>query len=262
MQRRVAVGFVILVVAAAVWFSAAELLWPARAMLVVITAVLPAVAAIQVRVLTQLDPLPRITLYINSILSLWILTAITMIAARAAGFTPALMGLRMPAPATMALWTVIPLGIAGAVYTVVRALGLRESRVLTELLPRTGTEKAIFVAVSLTAGICEELIFRGFLVAAFAAATGSLAIGVVIGAVVFGAMHFYQSAAGLLRATVLGAALTLPLLFAGSIFPAILAHVLIDLIGGLVVPRRSADRGAPLAHPGGNEETRGPPCVV
>lgn len=225
------------VAAAVVWFNASELLWPARVMLVVITAFLPALAAAQVKALAQLDPLPRLALYLNSILSLWILAAITMVAARASGFTPALLGLRMPALGPFLLWTAIPVTSAAVLYGLVKSLGLRESRMLSDLLPQQRSEKAVFVAVSFTAGICEELVFRGFLTAAFAVAFGSLPVAVVLGALVFGAMHVYQSTAGVLRATGMGLALTAPLLFSGSIFPAIVAHVLIDLIGGLMLPR-------------------------
>lgn len=227
----------VLLIAAVAWFTAAELLWPARLMLVVLTAALPAIAAVQVRTLAQLEPFPRLALYLNSILSLWIITALTLIAARASGFTPALLGLRIPDTGSLLIWTAAVLAVAALVYALLKLLKVRESRLLIALLPQTRMEKVVFVAVAFTAGICEELIFRGFLTTAFAAATGSLPVAVVLSALVFGSMHLYQSRAGFVRAAILGITLTLPLLFAGSIIPAMVAHLLIDLIGGLLLPR-------------------------
>jgi membrane protease YdiL (CAAX protease family) len=54
------------------------------------------------------------------------------------------------------------------------------------LLPRSGAEIAGWISLSLTAGICEEVLFRGYLQKQFAALTNSAVIGITISAVLFG----------------------------------------------------------------------------
>ena len=113
----------------------------------------------------------------------------------------------------------------------------REAPVLRELLPVSGPERSLFVALSATAGICEEIVFRGFLIHALTLATGSVTLALLLSSCVFGVVHAYQSPLGAVRAALLGALLALPLVFHGSIVPAILAHTLIDILSGLWLAR-------------------------
>jgi membrane protease YdiL (CAAX protease family) len=50
-------------------------------------------------------------------------------------------------------------------------------------------ELAVWIAVSLSAGFCEEVIFRGYLQRQFSALTGRLWLGVFLQGVVFGLIH-------------------------------------------------------------------------
>jgi len=50
-------------------------------------------------------------------------------------------------------------------------------------------EIAVWIAVSLSAGFCEELIFRGYLQRQFSALTGRLWLGVLLQGTVFGLIH-------------------------------------------------------------------------
>jgi membrane protease YdiL (CAAX protease family) len=95
----------------------------------------------------------------------------------------------------------------------------------------------VFVFVAITAGICEEIIFRGFLLRTLVLGTGITPLAVVLSAGAFGVVHAYQSGAGALRAALLGVLLTVPLLLDGSILSAIVAHTLLDLLSGLWLAR-------------------------
>ena len=59
------------------------------------------------------------------------------------------------------------------------------------LAPRGPLEIALWVAVSVTAGICEESVFRGYLQTQLTAMTGSRPAGVFLAAVAFGVAHLY-----------------------------------------------------------------------
>jgi hypothetical protein len=86
--------------------------------------------------------------------------------------------------------------------------------------------------VSLSAGFSEELIFRGYLIWAFQPLLG-LWGAAALSLVVFAAAHAYHGAAGALAAGVVGAFLTLMVVIFGSLWPAVAAHLLIDLQQGL-----------------------------
>jgi uncharacterized protein len=72
------------------------------------------------------------------------------------------------------------------------ALHARPSDNVVRLMPKTGLELAVFLPLCLTAGICEELIFRGYLQRQLAGLTASAGMGLVLQGVAFGAAHGYQ----------------------------------------------------------------------
>ena len=60
------------------------------------------------------------------------------------------------------------------------------------ILPNGGVEITLWVALSVTAGICEETVFRGYLQRQFIALTKNVPAGILLSAVAFGAAHAYQ----------------------------------------------------------------------
>ncbi len=104
---------------------------------------------------------------------------------------------------------------------------------LRNLLPRSAAEKQRWVWVSLTAGFCEEIIFRGFL---FYYAQSVLVLStlsaIVFSSVIFAASHFYQGPANMLKVGVVGALLGALYAATHSLFFCVVLHVLLDL-GGL-----------------------------
>jgi membrane protease YdiL (CAAX protease family) len=99
------------------------------------------------------------------------------------------------------------------------------------LMPRTGGERVAMAGVALTAGLCEEFLFRGFALWYFTALAGPVA-GFALAALLFGLGHLYLGYAHVLRTTLLGAVFGAIVLLAGSLWPAIVLHAAIDAIGG------------------------------
>jgi uncharacterized protein len=99
------------------------------------------------------------------------------------------------------------------------------------LLPRTTTERRLFTLVGITAGVCEEWLYRGFLLAVVAAVGGGLAtpVLVAIGALAFGLAHAYQGVAGIVTTGVLGGVMAGLYLGTGSLLLPVVLHALIDL---------------------------------
>jgi hypothetical protein len=102
------------------------------------------------------------------------------------------------------------------------------------ILPQGGTEIWLWVALSVTAGICEEALFRGYLQRQFIAVTKNVPAGIVLSAVLFGAAHLYQGVAQALQIGVLGVMGGMLAYWCKSVRPGMIAHALQDILGGLV----------------------------
>ena len=99
------------------------------------------------------------------------------------------------------------------------------------LVPRTPGERRAFVAVSITAGITEELLFRGFVVWYASQWAGPVG-GFLISSAIFGMMHVYLGARHVPRTAIAGAFFYAVAMSAGSLLPAMLAHAVADLVSG------------------------------
>jgi membrane protease YdiL (CAAX protease family) len=112
------------------------------------------------------------------------------------------------------------------------------------LLPRTAGERRLFTVVGVTAGVCEEWLYRGFFLAVVAALAGGLPTGVLVlvAAVAFGLAHAYQGPAGIVTTGVLGGVMAAVYLQTGSLLLPVLLHAIIDL-RFLLVPARVLPAG-------------------
>jgi membrane protease YdiL (CAAX protease family) len=98
------------------------------------------------------------------------------------------------------------------------------------LLPETRRERLWFVAVSLSAGVCEEIVFRGWLLAFLHAACGLRGSALVAtAALAFGLAHLYQGGLPVLTTACLGAVLCILYAATGSLVLPVVLHTLIDL---------------------------------
>lgn len=121
-------------------------------------------------------------------------------------------------------------------------------RSVVAMVPRTPAERGLFAVVAVTAGICEELLFRGFLLAVGTAVWPAAPdwVLVVLGAVLFGLAHAYQGISGIAGTAVLGVVLGTTYALTGSLLLPVVLHAAIDLrVLLLRVPAHSAGGGAP-----------------
>ncbi|HUP88008.1 MAG TPA: CPBP family intramembrane glutamic endopeptidase [Longimicrobiales bacterium] len=177
-------------------------------------------------------PLPRNRVYIASSLFLWILAYCALYAGAQLKFTPRLMGFNSLPLQLHVIWTLFGLLSAAALLVLFKAFGYAESEMMVDLVPTTNVQRVLFVLLAVSAGVCEEIVFRGFMIPALFSKTNSLIVAVVISSAVFGILHIHQRPAGALRAGLLGAVLAVPFVSSGSIYPAMAAHTIIDIIGG------------------------------
>ena len=108
------------------------------------------------------------------------------------------------------------------------------------LLPRTPAERRLFTLVGLTAGICEEWLYRGFFLAVVAAVAGGPPawVLVLVAAVAFGLAHAYQGVGGMVLTGTLGGVFAALYLATGSLLLPVVLHAVVDL-RFLLVPARA-----------------------
>jgi len=99
------------------------------------------------------------------------------------------------------------------------------------LLPDTPKERRLFGVLVVTAGVCEELLFRGFLLFYLQEVFPGLPLwaAVVGSSAVFGIAHLYQGLGGVLGTAGFGAAMAVLYVASGSLIVPILLHALLDL---------------------------------
>src|SRR5436190_14510866 len=104
---------------------------------------------------------------------------------------------------------------------------------LRALIPHTRGEFRLFMPLAVTAGICVEFLFRGYLVWVLAAWIGVLPAAIA-SMVLFGLGHGYQGGKFGFRAFSVGVVLGVMALVTSSLLPGILLHAAIDLGSGWI----------------------------
>ncbi len=138
----------------------------------------------------------------------------------------------------LALGFLLMANIVLATLQAMIATGLPESFVeFGALLPETLAEKSIWVVLCAVVAICEEVTFRGYVLTRITQlAKGRIWLGVLVSTLSFASGHLYQGLGGFVLIFVYGLMFCALCLYTGSLYPAIIAHFLQDVIV-LFVPK-------------------------
>lgn len=198
---------------------------------------LPALALAQVPFLGK-EELERMAVYLGSGITILLLGAVALLLGTWGVGLPAL-GLEFPGIRPFLLWTVgVAVGglaLATFLRPVERWISGGPPSFMVQLLPRTSEERVTFAGLSLAAGWGEEMVYRGYVPALLMAVGMDLWMAFGVSSVSFGVLHAYQGPVGVIRTTLMGLILALPVAFTGSLFPAMAAHALYDVVAGLVL---------------------------
>jgi membrane protease YdiL (CAAX protease family) len=185
----------------------------------------------------------NVTLYLAIIAAEWILCLYIWIGSRRAGAAPmrdligghwrnmksVLLDLAVAAGFWL-VWSAIALGIGSL-------LAPSHAETAAFLNPKGPIEVALWVMMSLTAGFCEELVYRGYLQRQVLALTGSATLAIMAQAVIFGVGHWYQGGLKVIIIAVLGALFGLLAYWRKSLRPGMISHAWEDVLN--VIPIRS-----------------------
>lgn len=182
----------------------------------------------------------RLDFYRAAIISQWLLAPAAIVATFRDGPSATATGLVLPTInfETLAIITVISIlilsqsPIVPAVHTRMQrsAQARRLLHPMRNLLPRSEPERRRWVMVSITAGFCEELLFRGFLFFYLQSYWGaSLYAAVVVSTLLFALSHWYQGTGNMIRVGAVGLLLGIAYAATGSLFFPVVLHILLDL---------------------------------
>jgi len=105
---------------------------------------------------------------------------------------------------------------------------------LVHFLPCTIEHLRAFLKLSVTAGIVEEIIYRGFVIW-YLALVMPIWGAVVVSSVLFGIGHSYQGVSGAIKTGLVGLSFGTLYVLTGSIWLPILGHVLLDALQGFTI---------------------------
>jgi membrane protease YdiL (CAAX protease family) len=225
-----------------VLLSSTPLGWLDALLLAALIELLPVFAVVQVDLVRDLA-VERAHAYVTSAVTILVLGVSSLVlGSRLVGMEA--MGLRIePARvAYMIFWSAgtLALGIATLWFFLVlrKRGGWGESRLVRALMPVTRREKGLYAGLSFCAGFGEELAYRGYAIPAVMVAGVSAPAALAVTSVAFAVLHSYQGVLGVVRTGVVGVIMGVVFLHTGSVWPPMVAHVLIDLAVGFVLADR------------------------
>jgi uncharacterized protein len=196
----------------------------------------------------------RLVLYASTIAFQWLAVAVVGWRVWARNYTAKQLGLVVHDRTTLLI-----AGIIGAVViATLQWLNLRrvsrippESRgplqaIAERILPQTTVELPPYLALAITAGLCEEFLYRGFAMAALTRAGLRAWLVVLVSSILFGLAHSYQGRGGIVMTFVVGLVLGTSRLAYNSLVPAVFWHCAVDMMAGVAgrryLRRNSSER--------------------
>lgn len=208
------------------------------------------------------DTRARLRFYAWGMAEQWTLTLLLGMLWHRTGRPFAALGIVAPAGTaawiTVALCVVTVIVFAAQIRTVLESVEAQRSvRAQLErspgvriVIPGSAAEMRVFAAVGVTAGICEELLYRGF-VLWYLSALLPRGWAIVAAVAIFGIGHAYQGVRGVLMTAMVGGIALAVYLWTGSLIAPIVMHATLDLANGFIGYRSTTgDWGATPTHHG------------
>lgn len=111
---------------------------------------------------------------------------------------------------------------------------LTETPALQDMMPNNKLELKLMSMTAITAGITEEILYRGFLIWGLSLYT-DIWVASLLSLFFFTLGHLYQKAwDNLMRVAGLGGLMTILTIASGSLYPAIVVHIIVDLVAAAI----------------------------
>jgi len=182
----------------------------------------------------------KIRIYWANSIILWIGAIAVCIAWYFGGHAMSELGFRLPVVGDYPEWLpVVMFFILIYLFDTFVSWNESEENPAMDLLPKNKTELIHFSSVvSVSAAVCEEIVFRGFLITYlltfFHGQPGAVVYSIIISSAVFGIVHAYQGWFALLKITLLSVLFAVIFILSNSLFVVVLIHFAVDFTGGLL----------------------------
>ena len=190
--------------------------------------------------------------YISGSFSLFLLGAVTMIVWLL--FRRPLNEIGLTQPHSFRLWWWMPLVIVfiyllDLVTTLSSKNGRQETidnfKKRTPFLPTKSNELPEYILLCFSAGVFEEIVYRGYLVTycwyLFDGFDNQPLLAVILPAFAFSIAHFYQGSKAVIKIFVLALFFGYLFVYSGSLLVVMILHFLVDAVGGLLTMKYIKD---------------------
>ena len=193
----------------------------------------------------HVSTMERLALYASTIAFQWFAVAVAAWRAWARGFKASQLGLTVHDRSGILVASIV----GAATIAALQWLNLRRvgripvaargslQTIAERILPQSTVELLPYLALAITAGLCEEFLYRGFAMAVFNHAGLQAWAVVLVSSVLFGLAHSYQGRGGIVMTLLIGILLGTSRLAYDSLVPAIFWHSAVDVVAGTAGPR-------------------------
>ena len=190
-------------------------------------------------------PLPaRRRHFIETIVTLWLMAALSLLAAWAQRID--LFPARLPDPAGVAAGALMLTAAIAFMRPRWRRAVERRNRIVHLFMPRDRTERLLWVLVAASAGVCEEITWRGVQPTLLATLIGHPVLAAALVAVTFGIGHMVQGWRSASIIVVFAASFQAVVWLSGSLYVAMAVHVMYDVAAGITYGRLGEELGYPI----------------
>ena len=185
----------------------------------------------------------RVSLYLSTIVFQWVANGVAGWRAWAHGYRLKDLAIVTPTVGIVAASFAGAVAIGAFQWFSLRRVGKSRGRgeavrrLARTILPQSRLELVWFLGLAMTAGICEEFLYRGFAMAVFLRAGLPTSVVVLVSSVLFGLAHLYQGRGGLLATMILGVAFGMLRVASSTLIPVVFCHAAVDIVAGIAGPR-------------------------
>jgi len=187
----------------------------------------------------------KLVLYGSTIAGQWVITGLVAWRALARELSPGALGLGKLGSGSAILRGLALALVVGALHWLnLRRIGKSPGKAADlmralagRILPAHPVELFPYFALAVTAGVCEEFLYRGFAMGALARVGLPAWAVVILTSLLFGLAHAYQGRGGILGTFVMGILLGVVRLLYDTLVPVIMMHAVMDLVAGIAGPR-------------------------
>lgn len=222
--------------------------WDFILIFAVLAVLIPWRGAARVRSLlarTRISSTDRLAIYASTIAFQWFLAGLVAWRSFVRGLNLEQLALNIHS------WTPTSLAAAGliAILGILQYIGIRRTAQLPAssnsrlrqisimLMPTSLIEGLVFAVLAITASICEEFLYRGFVYAALQRVWHPVVFALIGSSMLFSLAHLYQGRRGLITTFVLGLIFAVSRLWVGNLVPAVAGHLAVDFLAGFLGPR-------------------------